>query len=306
MRIIHVGDLHFSSVPVNPFKYFGKRSLGVGNLLVGGRIRRFRTEHAPALASFIQERKPDVLFFSGDFSTTAVRSEFEKAREIFDNIVQKNEVSVYTVPGNHDCYTRSQVSAPLMRNVLGEKYQVEETISLHRLPGQDVGVLAINAGTSNGLGSHGELKKVHEDFIKNELVAEGKGLKALHVLCHFPAEEPKPLLKHDRGIQLRNADGLLKKLNELAIPVVWHHGHHHYRWVFRSPRYEKIIYLNAGAPLMRSGEKVPDLGFHEVNLEKGQNYSFSTWSRFIGEDWKEHHFAPPDEGFLDLQKRQVE
>ena len=90
----------------------------------------------------------------------------------------------------------------------------------------------------------------------------------IFMLCHFPYEAPIALMKKDRGIQLYSGDTFLKMLNDFSLPIYFLHGHHHYRWVWKSPACPHLTYINAGAPFLSKKRTPPDLGFHEIQIKQ--------------------------------------
>jgi len=301
MRILHIGDLHFWSVPFNPLKFLNKRTLGVGNLILGGRYRRFRQEKHPSLVQRLADISPDLFLFSGDFSTTALKSEFMKAATALHPAVIGK--SAFAVPGNHDSYIRAELRAQTMKtalepaiNVVGEHGRIIKTTP-------ETLILAINATASNGLmGSHGLITQSHLQIAQEmEAHCSNPSVRQVLILCHFPPETPARLLKHQRGLQLHNAKPLLEIISRLRKPTLWLHGHDHYRWIYGSPTVPTLHYLNAGAPMMRMWGKPPDLGFHEINIEAGIT-SLTTHSH-DGEKWNRRPVIYPAAGeYLDLQK----
>lgn len=301
-RILHIGDLHFWRIPLNPFVLLGKRALGVGNLLVGGRSRKFRQELAPTLVEKLRTLEADALLFSGDFSSTALRSEFRAAEAALLPLVDPFEGPIHAVPGNHDCYTRRELTAPAFYEVLGKRYGVVRE-QVCTMLNETIGLLALNATTDNRLGSHGRITDHHMEFFRKELPALAEKAKHLIVLCHFPAEDPPGVLHRDRGIQLHHGDRLLELIRDAGIPTLWLHGHHHYRWVYGSPSTPNLTYLNAGAPFLRRGQEPPDMGFHEL-LHGSEGFRIIT-HRFdrTTDQWVSRDVHLPASGeYEDLQK----
>ncbi len=101
MRIAHISDFHFTHLTWNPFRLFSKRALGNINWLALRRKHFFEQQLDP-LPSLMQDLKVDLVLFGGDFSTTALQEEFEKAARFIKKIKQP----WIAVPGNHDHYTR--------------------------------------------------------------------------------------------------------------------------------------------------------------------------------------------------------
>ncbi len=290
LRALHIGDLHFWDIPLNPMAYLGKRAAGVGNLIYK-RSRQFRKAIAPQLASRVTELDVDTILFSGDFSTTSLASEFAQATRVFEPVVENTNSKVaYVVPGNHDCYTKSDLGAEKFARCLPAPFIPVRGIEFVML-NQGVGMVAINATTSNGMDSFGRITEEHLQFAREKVLPAQDQFKALWILCHFPAEEPPGVLRHDRGDQLRGSEPLLDLLKEIPQPKFWLHGHHHYRWAFGSPKVPNLVWLNAGAPLMMRGKTRPDLGFHQLVFMNDATHLYSHRRDPASGDW--HHKAVP-------------
>ena len=301
-RILHVGDLHFWQVPVDPVLYAGKRVLGIGNLLVGGRCRRFRMEFAPGLVEKLSELAADLVLMSGDFSTTTLKGEFLRAAKVFAPLTKETPPRIYSVPGNHDCYTRRDLNAATFVRYLGRAFHPERRQSLI-FPEEGIALFRLNAATNNGIGSHGKIEQRHLDFVENKLSEVREKARQVVFLCHFPPEDPPGVLPHDRGPQLLHAEEILRLLNQLGLPVLWMHGHHHHRWVYGSPKFENITYLNAGAPLLRRKAPGPDLGFHEILWSSEQLRLYSHRLLLPEAKWLRRSVNWPGQGeYQDLQE----
>ena len=305
-RAIHLGDLHFSAIPLNPFSYYPKRFLGVANLIVGGRRKKFRTSMGHLLVERLRSLtdKPDTLLFSGDFSSTSLRAEFRQATSLLAPLVAQVPGGAWVVPGNHDCYTRPELGAATFTRELSPHFHAIDGIKLSSLaPG--IALLAINATTNNGLlGCHGALSSEANYQLSKILdFALAPDTTDLWILCHFPPEEPTPIVPHVRGQQLRGAEPFLQTLSSLPQRKLWLHGHHHYRWIHTSPTVDGLTYLNAGAPFLRHGKELPDLGYHEIISENGQTRIITHYLNTEGTRWMrvEPDFPAPGQ-FMDLQK----
>lgn len=103
MKLAHISDLHFVKPSWNPFQFFSKRWLGNLNLLFS-RKNDFLPERLAPLPSLFRELGINHVIISGDVSTTSHKKEFEEAAKFVEKI---EGMEVFTIPGNHDHYTRS-------------------------------------------------------------------------------------------------------------------------------------------------------------------------------------------------------
>jgi calcineurin-like phosphoesterase family protein len=292
-RIIHLGDLHFWRIPYNPVRYLSKRLLGVGNLVVGGRARKFRQDLLPKLAVRVGEVGCDWLLMSGDVSSTALPAEFRAARNLIEPLTPRIRAGVRIVPGNHDCYLGKAAEADEFARQLGPALGPVKLVQAEVIE-ERVLLLCINATTNNGMGSHGALTELHLPALRSALETH-RSAPRIVILCHFPHEHPDGILHRDRGAQLLGGERLLPMLAEDGRPALWLHGHHHHRWIFRSPTAPNLVYLNGGAPAMRRGGALPDLGFHEIDFADG--FAIKT-HRFDHSAlaWTEREVALPEVG----------
>ncbi len=306
--ILHVGDLHYWAYAKNPMLYLGKRGLGSANLFLK-RSKAFRIELTSVLANRLHAESANAqhLLFSGDFSTTSLPKEFTLAAEAFSPLL-KNTFRAHAVPGNHDRYTaRDLLNSNFEKHLLAKLCPMQKPFPFieHLCP--EVACAGFDATTRNGIGSFGFLKPDDLVALQNWWSENGRTIKQLIVLCHFPPEAPAALLKHNRGQQLRNGEALLGLLKELNIPVLFCQGHYHQRWLWRSELAENVVYLNAGAPLMRSGMENPDLGFFRFNATPQIERVTLVRCTDLSEQettWCEHNFTlPPSGPGIDLRAK---
>ncbi|MBI1292808.1 hypothetical protein GC173_16455 [bacterium] len=266
-RILHLGDLHFWRIPYNPVRYLNKRLLGVGNLVVGGRARRFRQDLLPKLAVRIAELDCDWLLLSGDVSSTALPAEFQATRSLIEPLTPRIRAGVRIVPGNHDCYLGKASEADEFARHLGPALGPVKRFQAEVIEDRAL-LLSVNATTSNGMGSHGSLSE-HLLQAFADALATHRTAERVIILCHFPQEHPAGIIHRERGAQLLGGERLLPILAADGRPTLWLHGHHHYRWIYGSPTAPNLVYLNGGAPALRRSGDLPDLGFHEIDFADG-------------------------------------
>jgi 3',5'-cyclic AMP phosphodiesterase CpdA len=100
MRIAQVADFHFTKLTWNPFRLLSKRLLGNINWLFK-RKKSFSTKQLEPLPDLFKELGVDLVLLGGDFTTTALREEFETSAQFIKKIKQP----WLAIPGNHDHYT---------------------------------------------------------------------------------------------------------------------------------------------------------------------------------------------------------
>ncbi|MCB2155125.1 metallophosphoesterase [bacterium] len=299
---LHIGDLHFWRFPRNPMALFGKRILGVGNLALN-RARKFHIHRGVVLVERMMELHADWMLFSGDFTTTALKSEYRAALAALSVLDEKLPGRIRAVPGNHDRYTGGAIRSRTFESHLSNWCDMGTWPHYSDL-GDGVWLAGLDATTKNGLtGSFGRVPKPQIDALAHWLSENAANVRELWLLCHFPAEDPPGVLKHDRGIQLYNTEPLLQLLGGLDIPVLYLHGHHHYRWVYRSSAQPNITYLNGGAPLMIRHDPNPDLGFTQLLREDGQTRMRLHTYSVEEEVWSQVDVPEPAPGeYRNLQK----
>ena len=299
---LHVADLHFWRFPRNPMALLGKRILGVGNLALN-RARKFHIHRAGVLADRLVELESGWGLFSGDFTTTALTSEYKAARAALSGLEARLPGHMRAVPGNHDRYTGGAIRLRTFESHLGEWCQNGTWPHFSEL-GDGVWLAGLDATTKNGLtGCFGRLPQGQIDALAAWWAENGSAVRELWLLCHFPAEEPPGVLTHDRGIQLYNSAPLLDFLGRIEIPVLFLHGHHHYRWAYGSSTRPNVVYLNGGAPLMVRQGPHPDLGFTELRRDAGETRLRLHTYDFEQDAWTQADVPTPGPGeYRNLQK----
>jgi 3',5'-cyclic AMP phosphodiesterase CpdA len=247
--VVHISDVHFWRIPLDPRLWTGKRLLGLANLIVR-RARKFRREAIPELLKAIEEDQPDHLVVSGDLSTTSLVAEFEDFSAAFAPWMD-DPARMTVIPGNHDRYTRSTVRERLFEKHFGNLCHGGTFPFLKELaPG--LALAGFDPCQPNPLSAKG---RVHEAAVsKLEALLpdlRARGIRRLLFACHYPAEVPPEHRGHEKGHELLHPDQLLAALSPVSVPIFWLHGHIHYPWRYTSPRIPNLVYLNPGAPTLR-------------------------------------------------------
>jgi 3',5'-cyclic AMP phosphodiesterase CpdA len=246
MRIVHISDLHFWHITLNPRRLMGKRLLGMGNLILN-RARNFKMEAMTVLAQRVQELKPDHVLVTGDLTTTSLDEEFQAARRALAPLASSSSF-LTVIPGNHDRYTRDSE-----RNSLFEKHFAEFAPSASypwlKPIGQDTAILGLDPCHSNPISARGTISAAHLQKAAALLDEARSNVKRLLVACHYPVAVPDGIVD-----QPSHGLGGSRELQDFLIrysPAVYCHGHIHAVWGFCPPFLPQTLCLNPGAALKR-------------------------------------------------------
>lgn len=251
-RVVHISDLHFWRIPLQPWHWYGKRLLGLTNLVLR-RARKFRREAVPLLLQEIELDQPDHLIVSGDLTTTALHGEFEDFGAAFISWLDRTE-RLTVIPGNHDRYNRhvhrgkrfEQYYAPLMG---------EGTFPFLKDLTPGLVLIAFDPCHPNPISARGSVRDCDLKALLPLLdKAKQGGAKSVLFVCHYPAEMPAPHQARAKGHELRRGNLLLDALKQVEVPIYWLHGHVHQPWRYTSPTLPNVTYLNPGAPTLRRKE----------------------------------------------------
>ena len=228
MRIAHISDFHYTHLTWNPFRLLSKRFLGHLNWIFCRKKHFFESQLDP-LPKLFKELKVDLILFGGDFSTTALREEFEKGVQF----VKKVPIPWISIPGNHDHYTfRSFRNKHFYRYFTNKRGSIshpvefftlkEHGIEAHKLPNGYGWVVAMDtAQATNPYSSEGLFSDALERNLLEVLTLIPE-TDSIIMLNHYPFllnDEPRRNLQ--RGPALEE---ILKKDHRIHLYL---HGHTH-------------------------------------------------------------------------------
>ncbi len=98
--IAQISDFHFTRVTLNPLRLLSKRFLGLSNWFFF-RKNELSAEQVAMIPPLLRSRKAELVLLGGDFTSTALPSEFQDAKQWIDQL----DAPWIAVAGNHDCYT---------------------------------------------------------------------------------------------------------------------------------------------------------------------------------------------------------
>jgi len=231
LRFLHFSDVHLSATRFGwgIRDTFSKRLVGITNLKLLGRAKRFRHAGAvvDAMIADAREKHFDARLFSGDATMLAFEREFAHAAERL-GVSDPALPPAIAVPGNHDYYTRRAAQAGYFEKYFAPWMQGERI-------GDAMYPFARKIGHAWIIGLN---SSYHPYFNWNASGVVGQGqLERLKQLCATLDPGPRILVTH---YPLRTAKGrieirshrLLDQHAALAAAVeckvsLWLHGHIH-------------------------------------------------------------------------------
>lgn len=227
MRIAHVSDFHFTHLTWNPFRLLSKRFLGNLNWLFIRKKHFFEGQVEP-LPGLFQELGVDLVLLGGDFSTTALLTEFEKAAQFIGKIQQP----WIAIPGNHDHYTRrSHRNKHFYRYFTNKRKEIahpvefftlkDHGIEAHKMKEEWWLIALDTALATHPYSSEGHLSEKLESYLEEMLKLIPPSASIL-LLNHFPFFQ-NDVRRHNliRGEAL---EALLKRHPRIRLYL---HGHTH-------------------------------------------------------------------------------
>lgn len=261
MRLIHLSDVHVWRYPLNPLKFFSKRTVGVLDLLTG-RAGKFRLERLGEVVERVRSLDADHLLITGDLTTTALSEEFRDAADALGPIL-RDPSRTTVVPGNHDRYTTGSVRRRKFEAAFGAFAPCDSYPWLKPID-EETAILGLDP-TRPHISARGHLPA--EQLRRARELAAGRP-RRLIVACHYPLAAPPPYERQLAFKRLKNAEEVAAWAGTIG-PHLYCCGHVHAAWAFVPPGIPGQLCLNAGAPLLRDPTGIHLPGFLEIALEGG-------------------------------------
>jgi len=225
-RFAHISDLHFSKVTWSPTQFFSKRWIGNCNLLLS-RKHNFSPERLTNLFPLFHELKIDTVLITGDLSSTSRKEEFTQALEFIEGLKQEN-FKVFTLPGNHDHYTKEAYRSKLFYQFFDESYAPSSAYSLKKdkftlTPlGHNWWLLALDTALATSLLSSSGLFPADLEANLEKALKEIPADQRILMMNHFP------LFSNDSASkELVRAEALQKLIEKFPQIKLYLHGHSH-------------------------------------------------------------------------------
>lgn len=214
MRIAQISDLHYTHITWNPFRLLSKRFLGNLNWLLT-RKSVFCPAQLDPLPDLFQSLGVDLVLLGGDFTTTALREEYEKASHFVERISQ----NWIAIPGNHDHYTYSSFRKKhFYRYFSNQRDQIshpadfftlkDHGVEAHRIA-PDWWLIALDtARATNPYSSKGLFSEKQETYFEEvlHLLPPGDSVICFNHYPFFQQDEPRRNLVRGEALQKQLQD----------------------------------------------------------------------------------------------------
>lgn len=258
--LLHVADLHFWHVTLNPLRLLNKRFLGNYNVW-WKRRHQFAMGHAAPFVEALVQAGPGTILLTGDFASTSLDEEFARARE-FVHTLREKKFDIHLLPGNHDVYTFESVRKHRFERYFADYIPREGYPARRTLPGGTPLILAPTV-CPNLVSSRGR--------ITNEQVARVKALLAdapapVIVAGHYPLLDSTATYRMTPDRRLRNAEALREALGGSGKHVLYVAGHvHRFSYVI-DPRFPHLSHLCTGTFFGRNNREGFEGEFCEIRV----------------------------------------
>ncbi len=274
MKLVHISDIHFSKISFAIGNLFSKRILGTCNLLLK-RKRAFQQEYLFSLLSFFDSEKIDALIITGDLTSTSLDEEFLLARTFLQEI-QKRNMRLFLLPGNHDVYTKESFEKKSFYRFFAPFCDLsalcKEGISSTALD-EKWQILCLDCAIATSLfSSRGHFSSILEE--KLDAILQPLRDRFILIAQHFPFSD-----KISRRKILERNDPLKKILRKYPQVKIYLHGHTHISSC-EDLRYQHLpISIGAGSVTKKKG------AYFNLLETTPSGCTLSTF-RCVGEGWK--------------------
>ena len=260
---VHIADLHFWRVVVNPLRLLNKRFLG--NLNVALRRRwEFAMANAEPFADAVAATGLKCVLITGDFASTALDEEFVAAARFVRGLRERG-LAVHLVPGNHDVYTFESTRAKRFERHFREFLPPNGYPSLTRLPGGTPLVL-VPMVVPRYLSARGRITDDQAAAVGALLAGCGD---TVVVAGHYPFLHETHGYASNRFRRLENAEALRRVLGESGKSILYVAGHVHRFSYVVDAQYPGLRQLTTGAFFRTDHDHGTDGEFAEVRVGSG-------------------------------------
>jgi len=274
---LHVADLHFWKVTVNPFRLLNKRLLGNANVWLRRR-HEFPMAEAERLIDGLESTGVRQLLLTGDFSSTSLDEEFAMGRGFVDTL-QRRGFSMHLMPGNHDVYTFESVRRRRFERHFQPFLPEGGYPALETLPG-GTPLLLVPTVCPNLVSSRG---RITLEQVAKAAEMLPRDAPSVVVAGHYPLLDETEGYALSPGRRLRNAAALRSALGMSGPRILYVAGHVHRFGYTRDPEYPNLLHLCTGAFFRRNEPEDIDGEFSRVRIFRGR---FDVYRHTLRESWE--------------------
>jgi 3',5'-cyclic AMP phosphodiesterase CpdA len=261
-RLLHITDIHFWEIVINPLRLMGKRALGNLNVFLRRR-HEYITERAEEYAQWLAETGVTTLFAGGDFTSTATDAEYKMALEFLHRL-RSHGFDIIILPGNHDVYTfASGRNRRFQKHFADFLHHDGELPCRIDLPGGTPMVLTPTV-RPNLISSRGfiSLPEIDETV---RLVKEAPPGPVL-IGAHYPVIEKTTAWASSWSRRLHNAHLFRRALGETGRRVLYIAGHVHHFSYHRDPDFPDLRQVTTSAFFMQRRGHTRRGAFTEIHV----------------------------------------
>lgn len=253
MRFAHISDLHFGSTTLSPFQFFSKRWLGNFNYLLK-RKKHFCYNRLIELIDLFKANEITHIIITGDLSVTSRRKEFKMAKRFLD-LLKKEGFVVFTIPGNHDNYTKASYRRKRFYRFFEPHFHQEcpynlrdHKVSYTKLK-EGLWLMGLDTAVATSwISSEGYFSPKAEENLEKALKEIPKTDRII-LINHYPFFQNDPKKK-----QLVRAPLLKKLIGKFPNIFLYLHGHTHRQIVADLRGSDLPIISDSGStPLIKDG-----------------------------------------------------
>lgn len=235
LKVAHLSDIHFFHLNKSPLQFFSKRFLANFNsLLTRGAI--LDSNLAYEVLPFLKKEGVTHLIISGDYTSSSSAKEFEMMQQ-YVKTIKSEGFELFTLPGNHDAYTKSSYRNQAFFSYLGDLVNfsgdtpfnlIDHHVAAYKLI-DPWWLVLLNCSCPTPLHKS---TGVFSPEIEKSLLSLLSSLpqdSEITLVCHYPFERYRyPKAHLERG-------SLLEKILQIDKRIrLYLHGHRHH------PRIEQI------------------------------------------------------------------
>lgn len=277
-RLLHITDVHFWHITMNPMKLLNKRFLGNANVALR-RSRHIHMDHAEAFADAAAATGVSDVLLGGDYTSTALDEEFARAAEFLRGL-QARGLRLHVLPGNHDFYTFEAVRAKRFERWLGEFLPPTGYPASTTLPGGATLVL-VNTVCPNVVSSKGRI--TGEDIARTAALVRDAAPGPVVVAGHYPLLDETEGYYSAPGRRMRNAERFRRALAETGRQIHYMAGHVHRFSYTRDAEHSNITHMTTAAFLLERPSEATAGAFGEIAVaEEG----VSAWAHVYSGGWQ--------------------